>query len=70
MSKKPTDADIKAAAEAGIKYCGSPEDAIESFKKAIRFAENANDAGAVETHRRLIAYCEGVQAKAAETAAA
>ncbi len=71
MPKKPTAADIKAAAKAGIKYHGSPEDAIESFKAAIIFAENAKDAGAVETYQRIIAYCEEVQAKdAAETVAA
>lgn len=63
MPKKPTAANIKAAAEFGIKYRGSPEAAIESYRYAIKWAEKTNDAGAVETYQRLIAYCEEVQAK-------
>lgn len=71
MPKKPTAANIKAAAELGIKYHGSPDAAIESYREAIEWAEKANDVGAVETYQRTIAYCEEVRDKAgAEVAAA
>lgn len=69
MPKKPTTVKIKAAAELGIKYHGSPDAAIKSYRKAIGWAERTNDAGAVETYQRMIAYCEEVRDRVAEIAA-
>ncbi len=58
MPKKPTRANIKAAAELTINHEGSVEAAIASYGKAKGFAEQGNDDQAVETFNRLIEYCQ------------
>jgi len=58
MPKKPTKANIKSAAELTIKYEGSVEAAIASYRRARQIAEEKEATGAVRTFDRLIKYCE------------
>lgn len=58
MPKKPTKANIKAAAELTITHEGGVEKAITHYKQARRLAEKSADQGSVDTFDRLIEYCQ------------
>lgn len=58
MPKKITRANIKAAAEAGIKQHGGVDQAIVAFAEAMALATQAKDDHAAKTYGCLIIYCQ------------